>query len=85
MKLLVDNALSPVLTELLRQAGHEAVHVRDIGLHHAADEDIFERWRMERMAQDAYDPGNPRIVPCTVSTCPPSAPLIQRPSGPQPE
>ena len=43
MKLLVDNALSPVLAELLRKAGHEAVHVRDIGLHHAADEDIFER------------------------------------------
>lgn len=36
MKLLVDNALSPVLAELLRKAGHEAVHVRDIGLHHAA-------------------------------------------------
>ena len=41
MRLLVDNALSPVLAELLRNAGHEAVHV--IGLHHAADEDIFER------------------------------------------
>ena len=41
MRLLVDNALSPVLA--LRSAGHEAVHVRDIGLHHAADEDIFER------------------------------------------
>jgi len=43
MRLLVDNALSPVLAELLRNAGHEAVHVRDIGLHHAADEDVFER------------------------------------------
>jgi len=43
MRLLVDNALSPVLAELLRNAGHEAAHVRDIGLHHAADEDIFER------------------------------------------
>jgi len=43
MRLLVDNALSPVLAELLRNAGHEAVHVRDIGLHHAADEEIFER------------------------------------------
>src|SRR5688572_11169371 len=42
MRLLVDNALSPVLAELLRNAGHEAVHVRDIGLHHAADEDVFE-------------------------------------------
>jgi predicted nuclease of predicted toxin-antitoxin system len=43
MRLLVDNALSPVLAEFLRNAGHEAVHVRDIGLHHAADEDVFER------------------------------------------
>jgi len=43
MRLLVDNALSPVLAELLRNAGHEAVHVRDIGQHHAADEDVFER------------------------------------------
>ena len=43
MKLLVDNALSPVLAELLRKAGHEAVHVRDLGLHQAADEDVFER------------------------------------------
>ena len=43
MKLLVDNALSPELAELLRKAGHEAMHVRDIGLNHAADEDIFER------------------------------------------
>ena len=43
MRLLVDNALSPVLAELLRNAGHEAVHVREMGLHHAADEDVFER------------------------------------------
>ena len=42
MKLLVDNALSPVLAVLLGRAGHEAVHVRDVGLHHAADEAIFE-------------------------------------------
>ena len=43
MRLLVDNALSPALAELLRHAGHEAAHVRDIGLHHADDEEIFER------------------------------------------
>ena len=43
MKLLVDNALSPALADLLRRAGHDAVHVRDVGLHHASDEEIFER------------------------------------------
>jgi predicted nuclease of predicted toxin-antitoxin system len=43
VNLLIDNALSPVLADLLRKAGHEAVHVREVGLHHAADEEIFER------------------------------------------
>jgi predicted nuclease of predicted toxin-antitoxin system len=43
MRLLIDNALPPVLAELLRNTGHEAVHVRDIGLHSADDEQIFER------------------------------------------
>ncbi len=43
MRFLVDNALSPVLAEGLRKAGHEAVHVRDYGLHEAEDEVIFDR------------------------------------------
>ena len=43
MKFLVDNALSPVLASLLIEAGHDALHVRDLGLQHADDETIFER------------------------------------------
>lgn len=43
MRFLVDNALSPILAALLRDAGHHAVHVRDIGLQHAEDDVIFER------------------------------------------
>lgn len=48
MRLLIDNALSPVLAERLKAAGHDAVHIREYGLQAADDEEIFARAQQEQ-------------------------------------
>ena len=47
MNFLVDNPLSPVVAESLRQAGHDAVHVSDYGMQAAEDIEIFQRTATE--------------------------------------
>jgi len=43
MKFLVDNPVSPLVTEMLRRAGHDANHVCDYSLQSAEDSIIFDR------------------------------------------
>ena len=47
MKFLVDNALSPRLAHLLREAGHDALHVAAFKMQAADDTDILVLARRE--------------------------------------
>lgn len=42
MRFLVDQNISPVVAEVLSEAGHDAVHTGDIGLATASDAQILE-------------------------------------------
>ena len=42
MKFLIDAQLPPALATWLQQAGHEAAHVRDVGLREAEDAAIWD-------------------------------------------
>lgn len=43
MRFLLDMNLPPAMADWLRSEGHDAVHIREIGLGHLPDRDVFVR------------------------------------------
>lgn len=71
-RLLLDANVSPALAEALRWRGHDAVHVRDLGLRHAPDAVIFRAAAATQRAIVTHDndflqllaarPGGPAVI-----------------------
>jgi predicted nuclease of predicted toxin-antitoxin system len=47
MRFLADAGISPKTVELLKQLGHEATHVRTLGLQRAPDTQVIQRARSD--------------------------------------
>jgi Domain of unknown function (DUF5615) len=57
VKLLLDANLSPEVARLLKKAGHDAIHVRDIGLLSASDPEILQACGVRK---PAFESGSSR-------------------------
>jgi predicted nuclease of predicted toxin-antitoxin system len=55
MRFPADAGISRKTVELLKQIGHEAVHVRDLGMQRATDREIIDRARLENRVVVTFD------------------------------
>lgn len=80
MKFLIDNNLSPLLADALKAAGHDAVHLRGLGMQAATDHVVLEHARAdERILVSADTDFGGLLARSGAST--PSVILIRRLSG----
>jgi len=55
MRFLADAGLSPKTVEFLKHLGHEATHVRELGLERARDSELVERARVDGSVIVTFD------------------------------
>jgi len=80
VKFLIDNNLSSLLADALKAAGHDAVHLRDLGMQAATDDVVLEHARAdERILVSADTDFGGLLARSGAST--PSVILIRRLAG----
>jgi len=77
VRFLIDENLSPILASLLNAAGHDASHVRDIGLRAATDRAVMDRAEAEQRVVVSADTDFGTLLARTGATLP-SFLLIRR-------
>jgi predicted nuclease of predicted toxin-antitoxin system len=70
VRFLIDNALPPLLAELLMSAGHDAVHVRAYNLQAAADDVILAKALAENRIVVSADTDFGAILANQEANCP---------------
>jgi len=80
VKFLIDNNLSPLLAERLKAAGHDAVHLRDLGMQAAPDPAVLQRAQVDERILVSADTDFGSLLSRSRATGP-SVLLIRRLAG----
>lgn len=80
MKFLIDNNLFPLLAEGLKAAGHDAVHLRDLGMQAAPDPTVLQRAQVDERVLVSADTDFGGLLSRSRATGP-SVLLIRRLAG----